>query len=572
LYVASSQPSGTDDKMNSNAWKNINELTEPYNDALNYRTKAQKEFFSKVFLRTEQLQKCLAPSTYFLMGEKGTGKTAYAVYLENNAIDEFRCQVTTMTETQYKRFIELKRNGKLTYSDYANIWRSMLLFLVGRMLITKSKSFLHKITGKFTKVEEEIKKWSKNALNPEMESAFEAINSDSFSAKAKAEGVGEVGGELKTQKTEKITTIRHHLLETEGSLKEALSSLNVSKGHILFIDGIDYRPESVSYSEYIECIKGLGEAVWQLNTEFFGSIKDSKGRVKIVLLVRPDVFHALNLYNSNSRLQDNTVFLDWATTEREYETSDLYEVSGKYFSTQQSQNVTPQEAWLHYYNETSSNSSVFRKLLQTTFQKPRDILTFIRITRAMAIRQKKGEASVFPIDLPSSSAFRREFSDYLLGEVRNYAAFYMTQEDFGRYIKFFQYLDGKQRFTMLEFQEAYDRFKTWVKGEPIKATEYLRDSEALLQFFYDVNVIGYSEAAVTDQEVFFHWSYRERSLNNIAPKVKTTGVLILNLGISKALDIGKQMSFKNQPAATASPSPKRHRPNLRRGRRKARND
>jgi hypothetical protein len=28
-----------------------------------------------------------------------------------------------------------------------------------------------------------------------------------------------------------------------------------------------------------------------------------------VLLVRPDVFHALNLYNSNSRIQDNSVYL-----------------------------------------------------------------------------------------------------------------------------------------------------------------------------------------------------------------------------------------------------------------------
>lgn len=534
-------------------WKKIEALAEPYNDALNYRTRAQKDFFNRVFLRTEELKKCLAPSTYFLMGEKGTGKTAYAVFLENNSIDEFRCHVTTMTETQYKRFIELKRNGKLAYSDYANIWRSMLLFLAGRMLVTKSKTFLHKITGKFTRVENEINKWSKNALNPEMESAFEAVSSESFGAKLKAEQVGEAGGELKTQHTEKIPTIRHHLLETENALKEAISSLSISKGHVLFVDGIDYRPESVSYPEYIECIKGLGEAIWQLNTEYFSSIKDSKGRIKIVLLVRPDVFHALNLYNSNSRLQDNTVFLDWATTEKEYEASRLYEVSGKYFSTQQPHVVTPQQAWSHYFDEEST----FKKLLKTTFQKPRDILTFIRIARTMTIKSDHGQSSVFSHELLRNPAFTREFSDYLLGEVRNYASFYMTQEDFGRYIKFFQYLDGKSRFTMVEFQDAFQRFKGWIRGESIKATEYLRDPEALLQFFYDVNIIGYSESAATDHEMFFHWSYRERSLNNIAPKVKSTGVLILNPGISKALDIGKQMSPKDAPATTHPRSAKK---------------
>lgn len=538
--------------MNNNVWKTIEMLEEPYNDALNYRTRSQKEFFNRVFLKTEELKKCLAPTTYFLMGEKGTGKTAYAVFLENNSIDDFRCHVTTMTETQYKRFIELKRNGKLAYSDYANIWRSMLLFLVGRMLITKSKTHFHKLTGKFTKVENEIKKWSKNALNPEIESAFEAISSESFTAHVGEEHVAQAGGEQKKQFTEKTSTIRHYLLETENSLKEAISSISLSKGHILFVDGIDYRPESIAYSEYIECIKGLGEAIWQLNTEYFGSIRDSKGRVKIVLLVRPDVFHALNLYNSNSRLQDNTVFLDWATTEREFQTSKLYEVSGKYFSTQQNTSVTPQEAWQHYFEETSTKSAVFKRLLKTTFQKPRDVLTFVRIARNVAIKAGHGRLSFFNHETRTNPAFRREFSDYLLGEVRNYAAFYMTQEDFGRYIKFFQYLDGKSQFTMVEFSDAFSRFKDWVKGESIKATEYLRDPEALLQFFYDVNVIGYSESAKTDHEMFFHWSYRERSLNNIAPKVKTTGMLILNPGISKALDIGKQMSAEKNASSPRS--------------------
>jgi hypothetical protein len=126
----------------SGSWKIIEALNEPFNDALNYRTRHEKELFNKLFLRTEELRKCLAPSTYFLMGEKGTGKTAYAVFLENNTVDGVRCQLTTMTETQYKRFIELERQGKLNYSDYANIWRSMLLFVISQMLVSRhSKSF-----------------------------------------------------------------------------------------------------------------------------------------------------------------------------------------------------------------------------------------------------------------------------------------------------------------------------------------------------------------------------------------------------------------------------------------------
>ncbi len=523
-------------------WETLGALKDPFNDALNYRSRSQKDFFQKLFLRTDELQHLLNPQVYFLMGEKGSGKTAYAVYLENNTVDSHKCKLTTMTETQYKRFIELKRQGKLSYSDYANIWRSMLLFITGRMLVEKSKNPMHFLTGKFSKVEREIKRWSKNALNPEVESAFEAINSESLNARLKNDKAGEFGGELKNQKTEKESVLKHHLLETESSLKEAISSLSLTDDHILFIDGIDYRPESVPYPEYIECIKGLGEAVWQLNTEYFNTIRDSKGRIKIVLLVRPDVFHKLNLYNSNSRLQDNCVFLDWSTTEKEYGDSTLFEVSGKYFSSQQKFKAKPSEAWEQYYFTPNSPGHIFKRLLKLSFHKPRDILTYVRITKKHASKGQGRNATQFPPNISTEAAVSREFSDYLLGEVKNYAAFYMHQEDFSKYLKFFQYLDGKPRFNMDEFRASFAAFKGWADGERFHATEYLRDAESLLQLLYDVNVIGYSESVEKDGEVFFHWSYRERSANNVAPQVKTTGTLMLNPGIAKAIDIGKKMS------------------------------
>jgi hypothetical protein len=548
------------------SWKAIRLLQEPFNDALNYRSRGEKDLFNKLFLQTAELKECLAPSTYFLMGEKGAGKTAYAVFLENNVVDGHRCQVTTMTETQYKRFIELKRQGKLNYSDYANIWRSMLLFLTGRMLVLKSKGFFQKITGKFKTVERELERWTKNALNPEIESAFEAITSLSFASALGKKDQAQLSGERKAQEKENTPQLRHYLLETENAIKESLSTLTLSDSHVLFVDGIDYRPESVPYHEYIECVKGLAEAIWQLNTEFFNTIRDSRGRMKIVLLVRPDVFHTLNLYNSNSRLQDNTVFLEWSTNENEYRNSNLFEVGGRYFSMQNGNQTTPAVAWDHYYCDSQYDGATFKRLLRLTFQKPRDILTFIRLTRDVRIKSGHGDDNQFPADVLSQPAFTRKFSEYLLGETKNYAAFYMTQLDFQKYLKFFQYLDGKSRFSFDEFGGAYAEFLKWAEGEDFKAKEFLRDAEALLQFFYDVNIIGYTESLADDRETYYHWSYRERSLVDIAPKVKSTATLVINPGVAKALDIGK--SFKRVSSSSIS-TPSRKKPQVVPGKRRA---
>lgn len=500
------------------------------------------------------------------MGEKGSGKTAYAIYMQNNKYKDHFCHVTTMTETQYHRFIQLKKNGKLDYSDYANIWRSMLLFIVARTIMVENKDLWSSLTGKFKKLEKSIKHWTENSMSPEVETAFNAITKASESANLANKHVGGLATSISNESSSNSIQIKHHLLESETNFKEALSSLKLQRNNILFFDGIDYRPEQIPYNEYIQCIKGLGEAVWQLNSEFFPTVRDSKGRIKIVLLVRPDVFHALNLYNSNSRFQDNTVFLEWSTTEKEYKTSNLYEMAGKYFASQQNFTCSPADAWNHYYEGQSKDAPVFRKLLRTCFQKPRDVLTFIRLTRNQAMKSGRGSTSEFGHESISSHSFSRNYSDYLLGEARNYAAFYMTQEDFAKYVKFFQFLNGNHTFKFEVFEAAYVRFKAWANGETFDATTYLRDATSLLQLFYDMNIIGYYEEAQDKSERFVHWSYRDRSLNNISPKVKSEVMLTLNPGISKSLEIGKALEDK-----TSNRSEARKFQTKRRGRRRPKN-
>lgn len=519
-------------------WSNISELRDPFNDAVNYKSRQEKDFFNRIFVRTEDLTDCLKPSIYYLIGEKGSGKTAYATYLENNEVQGTKCKISTMTETQYKRFIALKKRGKLEYSDFANIWRPMLLNMVAQTLVQKSKGYLASFTGKFNVIEAEIETFNKDSLNPEVEVAFEMVSEQTGTVELSNENVGKIGVEDKTTSTDKTEQIKHHLLEKEIRLKQAISDLRISNNHILFVDGIDYRPEGISYLDYLNCVKGLGEAVWQLNTEYFNGIRDSKGRIKIVLLVRPDVFHALNLYNANSRVRDNAVLLDWTTTEAGMRDSRLYEAAGKYFSSHQSFPISDVEAANQYFSSSESDN-IFRRLLRASFQKPRDLLTFIKIARNVSIRRLgRGGDDRFRSDIVKNSDFTKEYAGYLLGEVLDYAAFYMSQDDFFLFLKFFQYLDGKSEFSYSDFSAAFSKFKNWINGETVKATEYLRDPEALLQFFYDVNIIGYSERLGTGQAQFIHFSYRERTLTNIAPKIKTMGSLMINPGISKALDIG----------------------------------
>lgn len=111
-------------------------------------------------------------------------------------------------------------------------------------------------------------------------------------------------------------------------------------------------------------------------------------------------------------------------------------------------------------------------------------------------------------------------------------------------LSFFQYLNGKPIFSVEEFQQAFIKFKDWADKENIQTSEYLKDHNSLLQFFFEVNIIGYKEVALDDGESFYHWAFKERTINNISPKVKSAAQLMINIGISKALDIEKETSSK----------------------------
>ena len=58
----------------------IEKLNFGFNDGGDYRRRENKELLNQFFIRTDALDKLVQGSYFFLMGEKGTGKTAYAVY------------------------------------------------------------------------------------------------------------------------------------------------------------------------------------------------------------------------------------------------------------------------------------------------------------------------------------------------------------------------------------------------------------------------------------------------------------------------------------------------------------
>ena len=139
----------------------------------------------------------------------------------------------------------------------------------------------------------------------------------------------------------------------------------------------------------------------------------------------------------------------------------------------------------------------------------------------------------------SDPLFRRRYSEYLLGEVKDHLSFYYSEKDYQLFLKFFEFLRGDYSFTMDEFSVCYSRYLEFLDGHAEKRPAFLDSEIEFLQFLYELNIISCIQEAETGQKFFF-WCFKDRSVSNINPRVKTNCRYEIFYGLGKALNMGKQ--------------------------------
>lgn len=519
----------------------ISDLVEPSLDAIDYSAKEKKKFFMASYVETALFKKACNSNCYYLIGEKGTGKTALAFHMQEASPNGIASKLVSISETQYSRFINLKKKGQLEYTDYSVIWRATLLYLVAKLVVERKKKWIHKINGKFKAVEQAISKYDKDSQIPELEYVIEFVTTLTQASELTANVPEVVKAGLKENSSQTTTSttkeIKAALQECEKILKTGLRSIKLDSDIALFIDGLDAKPNGIDFLEYQKCLIGLAEAAWHLNSEYFASAKDTQGRMRCVLLLRPDVFDSLNLHNSNCKLEDNSVIFHWHTKDGSYEQSDIYKVSERYFTSQNEERF----GWKFYFDEEAEDKSKsFIRLLRQSFHRPRDIFSAIKILIGIFKNSPDDGKEKFSLEDLNSPSFKDKFSEYILGEIKNYANYYITNKEFDVCIAVFQNLNGSTEFNYEDFCQAYEKFISSPNNSFLKNHPVAESAQSFLQFWYDVNLLGYTESPEGGGNDYYHWSYRERSAAKVMPKVKDGCEYKIHPGVAKSLNLGKK--------------------------------
>lgn len=505
------------------ALKTVEEVYLGFSDAQNYSKRENKDAFNNIFVKNSFLDELLQTNVYFLIGEKGTGKTAYATYLENNNYKETKAKVAFLKATDYEKFYHLRETKNLDLTGYCDIWKTILLLLLAKSVSSADvKASIMDKSG-LNALNRAIDEYYTNAFSPEIANVMHVMDESSMFANVILKHFE--GGANKKQMVEfNETRFQTNLYYIEKSFSDAISKLKLTKDIVLFIDGIDIRPDSMPYGDYIECIKGLSDAAWLLNTTLFSNVKDTKGQFRVVLLLRPDIFNSLNLQNATNKLMDNSVFLEWRTTYQSYKTSPLYKVAQKLLSYKQTD--VCEDIFEYYFPWSTSKlmgteqrtDTAFVDFLRISLSRPRDILVIMKLLQDIMKKDGFGGNLAFKKSVFDSDEFQNTYSDYFMSSLKDQLSFYYSNVDFEHFIKLFDFFKDSD-FTYEEYQENYNKFVDYILDNVKKEIpKFVDDPNELLQLLYDSNIITAIEKGENDK-MFFYFSYRERNTSKVCPKV-----------------------------------------------------
>lgn len=526
--------------------KPVNKLQLGFPDAENYKRRETKELFNRLFIQNEFLDELCQPEISFLIGDKGTGKTAYSLFLANNKYKNNFAFSKFIRETDYQRFVTLKKEKNLQLSDYTSIWKVILLLLLAEEIYDKEPQLdILKNFGKFKILHNTIEEYYNDAFSPEIIQAMQFIVESEISAEILSKFATLAGTEKEVKKFDK-NRFQMNLFYIEKKFKDSLSQIKLKNNHILFIDGIDIRPDNVPFPDYLECIKGLANAIWELNNDFFPTIRDSHGRARIVLLVRPDIFESLGLQNLNTKIRSNSVLLNWNTDYLYYKESKLFSLIDNLLKKQQDKDLELGETWQHYfpYNAPSTEGlklqghTSFIEFIRHSYYRPRDLITML------ALLQENTKNQLDKLNFTKSdydnSTFRSNFSFYMLGEIKDQLLFYYQKEEYELFLKFFEFLNGRPSFSYEDYLLIFQEYSEFIDSTSTKRPKFTATANEFLQFLYDLNIICYIEEAKDFSQKFIHWCYKEKSYSNLSPKIKEHKEYQIFYSLTKALKIGKE--------------------------------
>ena len=478
---------------------------------------------NKYFIDVQYKESLLHGDKFFVIGRKGTGKSALYNWLHSIQPEEgIIVSNMSFSDFPFERLLSLSDDNFMKPNQYQSIWKHIILLELAKIIIYDTQS--DAADEGWRELLDYIKNRGVNLsdLHREITRVIDKYDSrlgykESFLGYGTSKKIENRWG------LSNITSLNNRLIEV---ICDYLKRHQTCQYIIQFDQLDDSYTSYICRDEYLQCIQSLFKTIYQLNQNF----KLQGICVKIIAYLRSDIYTQFNRHDAeSSRWEQFVLKLNWAIINKmDWPTCNLLKLINARIKYSLPELCTETSPFSFIFNNEEiglksptkrRTEDIFKYIVHRTFQRPRDLIQFCKkIQNESAGSQKLNGQTI--------KAAEKEFSLWLLGEVENEIAPIISDTE-----SLYELLRqmGRNDYTIKQFRDNYKQYHSHFPTA---------NAEDMLRLLYNwgviVNVksINVKEKRITE---WFSVIRNERSVFNRDLNIRTHPGFYEGLHTSKFL-------------------------------------
>jgi len=442
----------------------LNEIAE------NWKLEAKQEDNTRYFFHVNEAEKVLKGEKFYVIGRKGSGKSAISQYILNQCKTNLLSGYNTFAEQlSFKNFpfneLYGLQNGKYTKpNQYITIWKYIIY------------SCICKLMSKNQNIDAELRTSFLEKLYPETSIKSLSRLIDNWVTKGFGAQIVGTGGNIEIDRISKFENLSW--IEKTNILEDVIDKYIDDSSYYIIFDELDedYRDFETDEerSQYVYLITSLFKAVQDIKSVF----RDKKQIVSPIVFLRDDIYLLIKDTDKN-KWSDFKISIEW--DEEKLKSMLAHRISRAIDS--EGSILSFKDAWNHIFTEEEvefgdrqkKRISSFNYITRSTQLRPRDYIRYLQVCAEKAI--ENGNTKITPniikrVDKGFSNYLKEEIIDEIHAQLPDIHVIFSIISQI-----------RKQIFSIEEFKNTY---KTYYD----KGTVHNPNVDYVLQVLFDFSVIG----------------------------------------------------------------------------------
>jgi hypothetical protein len=453
----------------------------------------------RYFFHTNIVEKIMRGRISYIIGRKGTGKTAISEYILNLSKENTFAQKLTFKNFPFNELYKLSDARHTQPNQYITIWKYVIYSTICKIMIESShitqdtKDKLQRIFGN-----DDITKALPNAIQK-----WTAAN---FSLSFISAGISRTSESNPISWIDKVEIIERFIMEKYPPTDK----------YIIMFDELDedYKDIAIGhkYNEYFSLITGLFKATQDIRSKF------KEKHIYPLILLRDDIYDLIK-DNDKTKWKDFSETLDW----NENSIKKLLAFRFTRVIDPNAQDIQNfNSAWkelfsngeIRYGTKGRKGADPFDYIAKNTLSRPRDYIQYLKICASLSLNNENQE-KISPDIVKKAN---KEFSNYLKSELVD--EIHGIIPDIDEILNVFRSI-RKQTLSISEFKKI---FNNQVKLGSISTRDFNKVISALFYF----SIIG--NQPTQKNHPVFRYKNKEATIN-------FNEQIIIHQGLFRALQI-----------------------------------